>query len=137
MSMGSTREMSSHWSVFDGVKFLPSKPDVLMLEINTAIAALEFARASSVLNNSRSSTSSSTVNSSNSSQRSSNANVFDARISEEAYKSGCMAMAEGKLEEAFHSFKVSLSKCPPDKIEAVSKIKSLISFTYQQLRQKS
>lgn len=115
----------SGWSVFDNVKFLPSTPEALMAEINAAIAALECAQANRRLGLRG-----------NSSVRSSGS-VYDAEIAEEAYRLGCVALSEGKIDEGLNSLRVSLSKCPPDQIEAVAKIQSLISFTVQKLQMSS
>ncbi|KAK9216582.1 hypothetical protein WN944_008592 [Citrus x changshan-huyou] len=124
--MGSA-EGSPRFSVFNGVKIIPSTPEVLMAEINTAIANLEYVRATAHLD----SPSSSLLKNTNS-----DANVtpqFDVKMADEAYKAGCAALAAGKLDEALHSLNLSLSKCPPDKTSAVAKLQSLISLTSQQL----
>ncbi|XP_057531925.1 uncharacterized protein LOC130810027 isoform X2 [Amaranthus tricolor] len=79
--MGS-KDGSVGWSVFDTIKFLPATPDALMAEINAAIAALEYAQASTQL--------APRAKSSNSVPCS----VYDAEIAEEAYKLGCIALSE-------------------------------------------
>ena len=107
--MGS--ELNRRWSVFDGVKVIPSAPEALMAEIDTAISNLEYARATASLGR-----------------------RYDARMADEAYKAGCAALAAGELDEALHSLNISLSKCPPDMTSAVAKIQSLISLTSQQLQ---
>ncbi|XVF36242.1 hypothetical protein REPUB_Repub19eG0041400 [Reevesia pubescens] len=123
-------EGNSHFSVFDGVKTFPLTPEALMAEINTAITNLEYARAratalfdspsSSLLRN-----------------KGHDSPKYDARMADEAYKAGCASLAAGKLDEAFHSLNVSLSKCPPEKASAVAKLQSLISLTSQQLHKSS
>ncbi|KAF3957643.1 hypothetical protein CMV_017369 [Castanea mollissima] len=58
---------------------------------------------------------------------------YDARLADEAYRAGCAALAAGKLDEALFSLNISLSRCPPDKTNAVAKLQSLIALTSQQL----
>ncbi|KAK8683827.1 hypothetical protein V6N13_039873 [Hibiscus sabdariffa] len=116
-------EGNPHFSVFDGVETFPLTPEPLMAEINTAITSLEYARATALLDSPSSSGQDSPK--------------YDARLADEAYKAGCAALAAGKLDEAFHSLNVSLSKCPPEKASAVAKLRSLISLTSQQLHQSS
>ncbi|KAF7817512.1 Intraflagellar transport protein [Senna tora] len=106
-------EGKPHWSVYDGVKIIAATPEALMAEIDSAISNLEYARATALLESSSS---------------------YDARMADEAYKTGCAALAAGKLDEALYSLNISLSKCPPDKISAVAKLQSLISLTSQQLQ---
>lgn len=126
--MGS-KEGSRAWSVFDGVKSIPSSPETLMAEINTAISALEYARATALLQ-SPPSPKGKNANSNSTSQ-------YDARVADEAYKAGLAALAAGKLDEAIHSLNIALSKCPPNKTNAVAKLQSLISLTSQQLQKSS
>ncbi|GMH04047.1 hypothetical protein Nepgr_005886 [Nepenthes gracilis] len=114
-------------SVFDGLKFLPATPEALMAEINTTISALEYAHATVLLN-----PSSSSLSKNKNCER--KATVYDAHIAEEAYRLGCLALAEGRVDEALHSFNISLSKCPRDNIDALDKIQSLISITSRQLQ---
>ncbi|KAJ0087406.1 hypothetical protein Patl1_08992 [Pistacia atlantica] len=116
-----------HWSVFDGVKIMPSTPEALMAEINTAITNLEYARATAYL-------ASPSSLSKNFNSDESVTSLYDAKIADEAYKAGCAALAAGKLDEALLSLNLSLSKCPPDKTTAVAKLQSLISLTSQQLQ---
>ncbi|XP_021729602.1 uncharacterized protein LOC110696573 [Chenopodium quinoa] len=125
--MGSN-EGSVGWSVFDTVKFLPSSPDALMAEINAAIAALEYTQVTARLGSS--------LMRGNGSVRGS-VSVYDADIAEEAYQLGCAALSEGKVDAGLESLHISLSKCPPDQIDAVAKIRSLISFTAQKLQKSS
>lgn len=124
--------ISPHWSVFDGVKTFPMTPEALMAEINSAISKLEFSRAVALLESPSSSSSPSKKKSSYVSRVA--AQQYDARMADEAFKAGCMALAAGKLDEALHSLNISLSKCPPDKTSAVTKLQSLISLTSQQLQ---
>lgn len=114
--MGSREGRKNHWSVFDGVKIIAATPEALMTEIDSAISNLEYARATAVLDVDR---------------------LHDARTADESYRAGCAALAGGKLEEALDCFNASLSKCPPDKIAAVAKLKSLISLTSQHLQSSS
>uniref|UniRef100_A0A7N2QY88 Uncharacterized protein n=1 Tax=Quercus lobata TaxID=97700 RepID=A0A7N2QY88_QUELO len=58
---------------------------------------------------------------------------YDAQLAGEAYRAGCAALAAGKLDEALYSLNISLSKCPPDKTNAVAKLQSLVAPTSQQL----
>ncbi|GLT57883.1 hypothetical protein SLA2020_308210 [Shorea laevis] len=119
-------EGSPKWSVFDGVKVFPTTPEVLMAEINTAIANVEYARATAFLD------SSSLLKSK--SHEASGSPKYDLQMADEAYKVGCAALAAGKLEEALHSLNVSLANCPPDKTSAVAKLQSIISLTSRQLQ---
>ncbi|XP_038684698.1 uncharacterized protein LOC119984695 isoform X4 [Tripterygium wilfordii] len=123
-----------HWSVYDGVKVIPSTPEALMAAMNTAIANLEYSRATALLE-SKSSSQSKIKRSDVSVGRV--AAQYDARLADEAYKAGCAALAAGKLDEALQSLNVSLSKCPPNKTSAVAKLQSLISLTSQQLQKSS
>lgn len=130
--------ISPHWSVFDGVKTIPSTPEALMDEIDSAISNLELARATALLR----SPSPSPPPSSSPSGKKNSPDVttpvqYDVRMADEAFKAGCSALAEGKLDEALHSLNVSLSKCPPDKTSAVAKLQSLITLTSQQLQRSS
>jgi hypothetical protein len=122
-------EQNTKWSVFDGVKVIPANPEALMAEIDTAISKLEYARATARLE----SPSSSSVLKNNKSSDSSPRPQYDARMADEAYRAGCAALATGKLDEALHCLNISLSKCPPDKTNAVAKLQSLISLTSKQL----
>lgn len=127
-------EQNHRWSVFDGVKVIPAAPEALMAEIDIAISKLEYARATARLesaSSSSSSSSSSLLN--NTSSDSSPRPQYDARLADEAYRAGCAALAAGKLDEALFSLNISLSKCPPDKTNAVAKLQSLIALTSQQL----
>ncbi|PSR99756.1 Cobyric acid synthase [Actinidia chinensis var. chinensis] len=126
MEMGSG-EGIPRWSTFDGVKNIPTKPEALMTEINSAISANEYARATALLQ----SPSSFVLNKSSDVNSTSQ---YDTRTADEAYKAGLASLAAGKLDEAFHSLNISLSKCPPDKTAAVAKLQSLISLTSQQLQ---
>ncbi|KAL9172421.1 hypothetical protein ABFS82_03G045500 [Erythranthe guttata] len=110
-------EKKHPWNVFDGVKIVAvDPPEVLMAEINSAIASLEYARAPVFSN------------------KSSAYSEFDARMADEAYKAGMASMAAGNVDEAVISLNVALSKCPPHKTFAVAKLQSLISVTSQQLQ---
>lgn len=124
--MGS--KQNRRWSVFDGVKVIPATPEALMAEIDTAISNLEYARATAFLEPPSSSVSK------NKSSASSPRPQYDARMAEEAFREGCVALAAGEHDVALHSLNISLSKCPPDKTSAVAKIQSLISLTSQQLQ---
>lgn len=129
-------EQNPRWSVFDGVKVIPAAPEALMAEIDIAISKLEYARATARLESPSSSFSSSSSSSSvlkNASSDSSPRPQYDARLADEAYRAGCAALAAGKLDEALYSLNISLSKCPPDKTNAVAKLQSLIALTSQQL----
>ncbi|XWS14677.1 hypothetical protein CRYUN_Cryun35bG0029700 [Craigia yunnanensis] len=125
--MGS-REGNSHFSVFDGVKTFPLTPEALMAEINTAITNLEYAHVTALLDS---------PSSSLSRNKGHDSPKYDTQMAYEAYKDGCAALAAGKLDEAFHSLNVSLSKCPPEKTSAVAKLQSLISLTSHQLHKSS
>lgn len=116
-------ERGRRWSVFDGVKAIPSTPEALMAEIDTAIAATEYAHATALLQAS-----------SSSSNRETPQPQYDARLADEAYKAGCAALAAGKLNEALRSLQIALSKCPPDKRSALAKLNSLISLASEQLQ---
>ncbi|KAI4321025.1 hypothetical protein MLD38_034448 [Melastoma candidum] len=99
-----------------------------MAEIDSAIADLEYSRASNILKSSAYMGTKSRDSDAILSSR------YDIRTADEAYKAGCAALAAGKLDEALHSLNTSLSKCPPDKTSAVAKLQSLISLTSQQLQ---
>ncbi|KAF5809006.1 putative acetyltransferase A, auxiliary subunit [Helianthus annuus] len=126
-----SRAAIPRWSVYDNIKHLPSKPEVLMAEINSAISSLEYAKASKFLNSSaplpknKKSVDDGNISSSG---------LYDARRADEAYKAGLAYLAAGNLEEAFRSLNVALTKCPPNKTSAVAKLRSLISLTAQRLR---
>ncbi|XP_027149463.1 uncharacterized protein LOC113749803 [Coffea eugenioides] len=119
-------EEEPHWSVFDGVKTIPASADAVIAEIDSAISALEYARATAFLY--------SIVGKSDDGKLSSK---YDAKKADEAYKAGMAAMAAGKLDEAIQFLNIALAKCPPDKTSAVAKLQSLISVTSQQLRNSS
>ncbi|KAM3710430.1 hypothetical protein ACB094_01G031300 [Castanea mollissima] len=125
-------EQNHRWSVFDGVKVIPAAPEALMAEIDIAISKLEYARATARLESPTSSSSSSSVLK-NTSSDTSPSPQYDARLADEAYRAGCAALAAGKLDEALFSLNISLSRCPPDKTNAVAKLQSLIALTSQQL----
>ncbi|KAE8695816.1 hypothetical protein F3Y22_tig00110683pilonHSYRG00052 [Hibiscus syriacus] len=99
-----------------------------MAEIYTAITNLEYERATALLD---SPSSSLLRNNGRDSPK------YDARLADEAYKTGCAALAAGKLDEDFHSLNVSLSKCPPERASVVAKLQSLLSLTSQQLHKSS
>ncbi|KAG8632595.1 hypothetical protein MANES_18G032600v8 [Manihot esculenta] len=125
--MGS-EEGNSSWSVFDGIQTVPSTPEALMAEIDTAIKKLEYARTTTRLD---------PPSPSHLKTKSSSGGTppqYDARMADEAYRAGCAALAAGKLDDALQSLSISLSKCPPDKTSAVAKLQSLISLTSQQLQ---
>lgn len=126
--MGSGEGNTCHFSVFDRVKTFPLTPEALMGEINAAITNLEYGRATARLD---------APSSSFSRNKGHDSLKYDARMADEAYKAGCAALADGKLDEAFHSLNVSLSKCPPEKVSAVTKLQSLISLTSQQIQKSS
>ncbi|GKD41679.1 hypothetical protein Tco_1261886 [Tanacetum coccineum] len=120
-----------HWSVYDNMKIIPSNPNALMAEINSAISSLQYSKTTKFLNplpplpkNKK------IVDEANSNSFSS---LYDARMAHDAYKRGLAYMAAGNLEEAYRLLNVALSKCPPDKTSAVAKIQSLISLTAQRL----
>ncbi|KAA8528551.1 hypothetical protein F0562_035906 [Nyssa sinensis] len=125
IDMGS-EDGNPRWSVFDGVKIIPTTPEAVMAQINSAIAAFEYTHATALLQSPSSL-------SKNKSSNVPSASQYDARTADEAYKAGLAALAAGKLDEALHSLNLSLSKCPPDKTSAVAKLQSLISLTSQQL----
>ncbi|KAH6782351.1 hypothetical protein C2S52_000795 [Perilla frutescens var. hirtella] len=112
------------WSVFDGVKAISIAPEPLMAEINSAIAALEYARAAAF-----SQSPDPAMMSKNANKKS--ASYYDSQIADEAYKAGLASMTVGRVDEAVISLNIALSKCPPEKTSAVSKIQSLISLTSQ------
>ncbi|KAJ8531948.1 hypothetical protein K7X08_011871 [Anisodus acutangulus] len=97
--MGSGEERP-HWSVFDNVKTIPATPEALMAQINSAISALEYARAPCT-----------PISKNKNSSRSCNP-AYDPRGADEAYRAGLAALAAGKPEKAVDSLNVSLSKCP-------------------------
>ncbi|MED6107091.1 hypothetical protein PIB30_010812 [Stylosanthes scabra] len=122
MGSGFGESNNVRWSVFDGVRIIAATPEALMAEIDSAISTLEYARATAALD------------SASSSAAAADGGVYDERVADEAYKAGCAALAAGKIEEALGSLKVSLSKCPPEKTAAVTKLQSLISLTSQQIQ---
>ncbi|MCL7040586.1 hypothetical protein MKW94_024060 [Papaver nudicaule] len=116
------------------MKIIPHTPEALMAEIDAAIAASEYSHASALLQSTSSSSSSSKINSDSNTET--KQDQFDARMADEAYKAGCAALASGKLDEALQSLQIALSKCPPHKTSAISKLQSLITLTSQQQIQK-
>ncbi|PWA61648.1 Mitochodrial transcription termination factor-related protein [Artemisia annua] len=127
----SSKDGVPHWSVYDNIKIIPSNPNALMAEINSAISSLQYAKTTKFLNplpplpkNKK------IVDDGNNSSSSS---LYDARMAHDAYKRGLAYMAADNLEEAYRLLNAALSKCPPDKICAVAKIQSLISLTAQRL----
>lgn len=123
-------EQKHPWSVFDGVKTISVAPEPLMAEINSAIAALEYARAAVF---SQSPDPASKTKNANKNL----ASYYDAQIADEAYKAGLASMAAGRVDEAVISLNIALSKCPPEKTSAVAKIQSLISLTSRQRKKSS
>lgn len=124
------QEEKHPWNVYDGVKARSLAPEPLMAEINSAIAALEYARAAVF---------SQLPEPSQNSTRNSNrrpASNFNAQIADEAYKAGVASMSANRPDEALISLNIALSKCPPEKTSAVAKIQSRISLASEQ-RQKS
>lgn len=126
----SSKDRVPHWSVYDNIKIIPSNPNALMAEINSAISSLQYAKTTTFLNplpprpkNKK------IVDDGNNNSLS----LYDARMAHDAYKRGLQYMAAGNLEEAYQLLNVALSKCPPDKISAVAKIQSLISLMAQRL----
>ncbi|KAL1315644.1 hypothetical protein HN51_042395 [Arachis hypogaea] len=121
MGSGFGESNKVRWSVFDGVRIIAATPEALMVEIDSAISTLEYTRATATLDSA-------------SSSAAADGGGYDERVADEAYKAGCAALAAGKIEEALGSLKVSLSKCPPEKTAAVTKLQSLISLTSQQIQ---
>lgn len=115
-----------NWSVFDGVKKIPASPEALIAEINSAISAVEYSRATAFLKSESWTSKQSNFVVGKSS--------YNARKADEAYKAGMAAMAAGKLDDAIVFMNIALSNCPPDRTSAVSKLQSLISITSQQLQ---
>lgn len=130
--MTSEEEKKPPWSVFDGVKTISAAPEGLMAEINSAVAALEYTRSSTFLSQPPT-----TIYSKTKAANKTLSSQYDARMADEAYKSGLASMAAGKVDEAVVSLNVALSKCPPEKTSAVAKLQSLISLTSQQLQKSS
>ncbi|KAL1540443.1 hypothetical protein AAHA92_24797 [Salvia divinorum] len=123
-------ERKHQWSVYDGVKTISVAPEALMAEINSAIAALEYARAAVF------------PPSPDPASRARNTNreppwSFDTQIADEAYKAGLASMSAGRVDEAIISLNLALSKCPPEKTSALAKIQSLISVASQQRHKSS
>ncbi|KAJ8619015.1 hypothetical protein MRB53_015201 [Persea americana] len=114
---------SSAWSVFNAIKAFPPTPEALMAEIDSAISISEYNHSTSLLHNAF-------TDQQQQQQR------YDARLADQAYKSGCAALAAVNLDEALRLLQTSLSLCPPDKTSAVTKLRSLISFVSQQKTQK-
>ncbi|KAJ4817588.1 hypothetical protein LUZ62_030154 [Rhynchospora pubera] len=125
------------WSVFDAVRSFPSTPDALMSEIDAAIASTEYSRASSPpLNTTTSSSTSSIEEAKAGSATSAPASTYDAQIADEAYKAACAALAAGRPDAAARSLQVALESCPPDKVSAVAKLRSLVAIANSQLQKK-
>ncbi|KAG8377636.1 hypothetical protein BUALT_Bualt08G0053600 [Buddleja alternifolia] len=123
----SPREEKPPWNVFEGMKTISVAPEALMAEINSAITALEYARAATFLQSPPPA-----ISKSKNSNKKMNCE-YDAGMADEAYKAGLAAMAAGKMDKAVVSLNTALSKCPPDKTSAVAKLRSLISLTSQQI----
>ncbi|CAA2996135.1 Intraflagellar transport [Olea europaea subsp. europaea] len=124
----SSGEEKPHWNMYDDVKTISTSLEVLMAEINSAITALEYTRATAFLQSQSASASK------NVKPNGKLTSQYDARMADEAYKAGLASMAAGKLDEAVNTLNDALSKRPPDKTSAVTKLQSLISLTSQQLR---
>ncbi|ERM97104.1 hypothetical protein AMTRI_Chr04g185690 [Amborella trichopoda] len=103
-------------------------PEALMAEIDAAIAASEYQRATAYLKMA--------APKSNSKSKQS-AQLHDVKAADEAYKSACSAIASGQLEPALASLRIALAKCPPDKTSALAKIHSLMSITSLQLHDRN
>ncbi|KAJ3700216.1 hypothetical protein LUZ61_003921 [Rhynchospora tenuis] len=122
------------WSVFDAVRSFPSTPDALMSEIDAAIASTEYSRASSPPPDTT--TTSSIEEEKVGPATSAPASTYDAQIADEAYKAACAALAAGRPDAAVRSLKVALESCPPDKVSAVAKLRSLMAIANSQLQKK-
>ncbi|XP_074584879.1 uncharacterized protein LOC141840717 [Curcuma longa] len=125
-------ERASAWSVFDGVKAFPSSsPEALMADIDAAIAALEYARATSTAVHLPVSSSASEAEADRD-RPAEAAPIYDRQVADEAYKSACASLAAGKVDDAIQSLHVALSKCPPDKASALAKLRSLLDIASSQ-----
>ncbi|KAL0360811.1 UNVERIFIED_CONTAM: hypothetical protein Sradi_3765600 [Sesamum radiatum] len=96
----SSGEEKPPWNVFEGVKRIPVAPEALMAEINSAITALEYARASVFLQSPPPISKTRNINQNLTSE-------YDARMADEAYKAGLASMAAGKLDEAVLSLNIA------------------------------
>ncbi|CAA6664939.1 unnamed protein product [Spirodela intermedia] len=155
--MGTREEESGRtrcsWSVFDGVKsfsLAPNSPaaasvppDTLMAEIDAAIAASEHAHSTLLLRpfgrpqrpegEGEEPFTSSAVAAAAAALGGSGYEAVG--LADEAYRSACAALAAGKPDSALRSLRVALASCPPEKVSAISKLRSLVAFaTSQQQR---
>ncbi|KAJ8505614.1 hypothetical protein OPV22_006500 [Ensete ventricosum] len=124
------------WNVFDGVKaFPPPTPDALMDDVDVAISALEYARATAALLTSSSSKveeAAAPESERNKPSSTPSEPVYDKRIADEAYKAACAALAAGKPDAAIRSIHVAFASCPPEKTTALSKLRSLLDLASSQ-----
>ncbi|KAG6498447.1 uncharacterized protein LOC121989794 [Zingiber officinale] len=125
-------ERAIAWSVFDSVKGFPSSsPEALMADIDAAIAAFEYARATSAAVRLPVSSSSS-EGEADRDRPAEAAPIYDRQVADEAYKAACASLAAGKVDDAIQSLHVALSKCPPDKTSALAKLRSLLDIASSQ-----
>ncbi|KAK1264142.1 hypothetical protein QJS04_geneDACA021723 [Acorus gramineus] len=118
MNTNSSSTGGGAWTSFDAVKSFPPTPEELMEDIDSAISALEYARANALLSPSTSRTAATATH--------------DARLTEEAYRSACAELSAGRPDAALRSLRLALSSCPPDKKTALSKLRALLSLASQQ-----
>ncbi|KAL9255375.1 hypothetical protein AKJ16_DCAP10439 [Drosera capensis] len=122
LSLGYMGSRQGGRSVFDGVKVFPATPEALMAEIDTAISSFEYAQASALLNPSSLSSSSSCSSPSKSKITDMKITLYDADIAEEAYRMACVALAEGKVDEALYSLKVAIVNTEDEKREFIKEL---------------
>ncbi|XP_039145386.1 uncharacterized protein LOC120282616 [Dioscorea cayenensis subsp. rotundata] len=118
-SFGSGPGRTSGWSVFDGVKAFPAAPETLMAEIDAAVAASEYARATALLSPLCDADGDDPVE-------------HDLKVADEAYKAARAALAAGRPDTALISLQVALAACPPEKTSAISKLRALVSIASSQ-----
>nr|GEV31799.1 mitochodrial transcription termination factor-related protein [Tanacetum cinerariifolium] len=83
-----------HWSVYDNMKIIPSNPNALMAEINSAISSLQYAKATKFLNPVPPLPKNKKIVDGNKSFSS----LYDARMARDAYKSG-LASTTWKIDK--------------------------------------
>ncbi|XP_057830167.1 uncharacterized protein LOC131041184 [Cryptomeria japonica] len=88
--------------------------DAVMEETEKAITAVEYAQASFCLEGVLF--------------------TYNAEEADRAYRSACAAIARGDFDLGMKYLQTALNKCPPQKPNAISKIKTLIAHIKQQPR---
>ncbi|KAG6520570.1 hypothetical protein ZIOFF_017627 [Zingiber officinale] len=102
-------------SFCDGVKRFPPTPEDLMADIDAAVASFEYARSASLaihhaFPSSQGEAAEKTLDERDRAAEA--APVYDKRISDEANKVACSALASGNVGDVFRSLHLALTICP-------------------------